>query len=123
MPTVPVACNSDVPADAATVIDRGLSAKLDVYLAASDVRSRPMAAARIRATCHEQAIDFGEIEVARSRGTFGQSPSTESSLFWTLPLLPSSFERQRRQMADGAVGALLVIDGQPFLGDGAGLVQ
>jgi hypothetical protein len=57
------------------------------------------------------------------RSVFGQSPSTESSLFWKLTLLPASFERQRRQMTDGAVGALLVVDRQPFLGDGPRFVQ
>lgn len=40
----------------------------------------------------------------------GQSPLPEPSLFWKLTLLPSSFERQRRQMTNGAMGALLVVD-------------
>lgn len=53
----------------------------------------------------------------------GQSPSPESSLFWKLTSLPSSLERQRRQMTDGAVGALFVIDRQPLRGDGACLIQ
>ncbi len=40
----------------------------------------------------------------------GQSPLPEPSLFWKLTLLPSSFERQRRQMTNGTMGALLVVD-------------